>query len=156
LSGGVLEKDDESMSNKLLEVAADALTTADDEKSSQSKKTSRESGASKRKSSASASSSKASTPTKCRKMLSKHAKTPKARAEIDAETYSDSSDSEPSDQDDDKRKPAAVARTLSRQLLLPRCWWLVEKMTAVKGKAWRNSHYYRKTSRNHQPNFELC
>jgi hypothetical protein len=119
LSGGVLEKDDESMSNKLLEVAADALTTADDEKSSQSKKTSRESGASKRKSSASASSSKASTPTKCRKMLSKHTKTPKARAETDSETYSEPSDSEPSDQDDYKRKPAAVARTSSQQLLLP-------------------------------------
>jgi hypothetical protein len=119
LSGEVLEDDDESMSNKLLEVAADALTTADDEKSSQSKKTSGESGASKRKSSASASSSKASTPTKCRKMLSKHPKTPKARAETDAKTYSEPSDSEPSDQDDDKRKPAAVAQTSSRQLLLP-------------------------------------
>jgi hypothetical protein len=86
------------MSNNLLEVAADALSTADDEKSSQSKKTSGESGASKRKSSASASSSKAFTPTKCRKILSKHAKTPKARAETDAETYSEPSDSEPSDQ----------------------------------------------------------
>jgi hypothetical protein len=120
LSGAVLEDDDESLSNKLLEVAADALTTTDDEKSSQSKKTSGESGASKRKSSASASSSKASpTPTKCRKMLSKHAKTPKARTEIDAETCSEPSGSEPSDQDDDKRKPAAVAWTSSWQLLLP-------------------------------------
>ncbi len=52
-------------------------------------------------------------------MLSKHAKTPKARAEIYAETYSEPSNSEPSDQDDDKRQPAAVARTSSRQLLLP-------------------------------------
>jgi hypothetical protein len=119
LSGEVLEDDDESMSNMLLEVAADALTTGDDEKSSQLKKISGESGASKRKSSASASSSKASTPTKRRKMLSKHAKTPTARAETDAETYSEHSDSELSDQDDVKRKPAAVARTLPRQLLLP-------------------------------------
>jgi hypothetical protein len=120
LSGEVLKDVDESMSTKLLEVAADALTTDDDEKSSQSKKTSGKSGASKRRSSASASSSKASTPTKHRKMLSKHAKKPKARAETDAETCSsEHSDSEPSDQDDDKRKPAAVARTSSRQLLLP-------------------------------------
>jgi hypothetical protein len=119
LSGEVLKDVDESMSTKLLEVAADALTTNDDEKSSQSKKTSGKPGASKRRSSASASSSKASTPTKHRKMLSKHAKKPKARAETDAETYSEHSDSEPSDQDDDKRKPAAVARTSSRQLLLP-------------------------------------
>jgi hypothetical protein len=84
LSGEVLKDDDESMSTKLLEVAADALITDDDEKSSQSKKTSGKSGASKRKSSASASSSKACTPTKHRKMLSKHAKKPKARAETDA------------------------------------------------------------------------
>ncbi len=119
LSGEVLKDDDESMGTKLLEVAADALTTNDDEKASQSKKASGKSGASKRKSSASASSSKASTPTKRRKMLSKHANTPKARAETDAETYSEHSDSEPSDQDDDKRKPAAVARTSPRQLLLP-------------------------------------
>ena len=35
LSGEVLKDDDESMSTKLLEVAADALTTDDDEKSSQ-------------------------------------------------------------------------------------------------------------------------
>jgi hypothetical protein len=61
LSGEVFEDDDKSMSNKLLEVAADALCTNDDEKSSQSKKTSGKSGASKRKSFASASSSKAST-----------------------------------------------------------------------------------------------
>jgi hypothetical protein len=59
LSGGVLKDVDESMSTKLLEVAADALTTDDDEKSSQSKKTSGKSGASKRRSSASASSSNA-------------------------------------------------------------------------------------------------
>jgi hypothetical protein len=52
-------------------------------------------------------------------MLSKHAKTAKARAETDAETYSEPSDSEPSDQDDDKRKPAAVARTSPQQKLLP-------------------------------------
>ncbi len=38
----------------------------------------------------------------------------------------------------------------------PRCWWLVEKMTVVKGKTWRSSHYYRKTLHNYQPNFELC
>jgi hypothetical protein len=37
-----------------------------------------------------------------------------------------------------------------------RCWWLVEEMTAAKGKTWRSSHHYRKPSRNHQPNFELC
>ena len=61
LSGEVLKDNDESMSKKLLEVAADALSTNDDEKSSQSKKTSGKSGASKRKSFASASSSKAST-----------------------------------------------------------------------------------------------
>jgi hypothetical protein len=94
-----------------LEVAEDALTTSDDDKLSQSIKTSGESGASKSKSSASSSSSKASTATKCRKMLSKHANTPKARAETDAKTYSEPTDSEPSDQDDDKLKPAAVART---------------------------------------------
>ena len=52
-------------------------------------------------------------------MLSKHAKKPKARAETDAETCSEHSDSELSDQDDVKRKPAAVARTSPRQLLLP-------------------------------------
>jgi hypothetical protein len=52
-------------------------------------------------------------------MLSKHAKKPKARAETDAETCSEHSDSELSDQDDVKRKPAAVTRTSSRQLLLP-------------------------------------
>jgi hypothetical protein len=104
------------MSNKLLEVAVDALTTGDDEKSSQSKKTLDESGASKRKSSTSASSSKASTPSKCREMLSEHAKKPKARAETDAETYSEHSDSELSDQDDGKRKPAgAVAQTSPRR-----------------------------------------
>jgi hypothetical protein len=120
LSGEVPKDDDESMSTKLLEVAADALTNDDDEKSSQSKKTSGKSGTSKRKLSASASSNKASsTPTKHRKMLSKHAKKPKARAETDAETCSEHSDSELSDQDDVKRKPAAVARTSSRQLLLP-------------------------------------
>jgi hypothetical protein len=120
LSGEVLKDDDESMSTKLLEVAADALTTDDDEKSSQSKKTSGKSGTSKRKLSASASSNKASsTPTKHRKMLSKHAKKPKARAETDAETCSEHSDSELSDQDDVKRKPAAVARTSPRQLLQP-------------------------------------
>jgi hypothetical protein len=121
LSGEVLKDDDESMSTKLLEVAADALTTNDDEKSSQSKKTSGKSGASKRKSSTSASSSKkASTPTKHRKMLSKHAKKPKARAEeTDAETCSEHSDSKLSDQDNVKRKPAAGARTSLRQLLLP-------------------------------------
>jgi hypothetical protein len=38
----------------------------------------------------------------------------------------------------------------------PQCWWLVEKMTAVKGKTWRSSYHYRKTSPNHQPNFGLC
>jgi hypothetical protein len=119
LSGQVLKDVDESMSNKLLEVAADALTTDDDEKSSQSKKTSGKSGASKRKSSASASSSKASTPTKHRKLLSKHAKKRKARAETDAETCSEHSDSELSDQDDVKGKPAAGARTSPRKLLLP-------------------------------------
>jgi hypothetical protein len=120
LSGEVLKDDDESMSTKLLEVAADALTTDDDEKSSQSKKTSGKSGTSKRKLSASASSNKASsTPTKHRKMLSKHAKKPKARAETDAETCSKHSASELSDQDDVKRKPAAVARTSPRQLLIP-------------------------------------
>jgi hypothetical protein len=64
----------------LLEVAVDALTADDDETSSQLKKTSGKSGASKRKSSASASSSKASTPTKCRKMLSENAKEPKTKA----------------------------------------------------------------------------
>jgi hypothetical protein len=101
LSGEVLKDDDESMGTKLLEVAADALTTNDDEKASQSKKASGKSGASKRKSSASASSSKACTPTKHRKMLSKHAKKPKARAEIDAETCIEHSDSELSDQDGD-------------------------------------------------------
>jgi hypothetical protein len=107
------------MSNKLLlEVAADVLVTIDDEKSSPSKKTSGESGASKRKSSASASSSKTSTPTKCRQMLSKCVKTPKARAETNAETYSENSDREPSDQDDDQQKSAAVARTSPRRLLL--------------------------------------
>jgi hypothetical protein len=120
LSGEVLKDDDESMSTKLLEVAADALTTDDDEKSSQSKKTSGKSGTSKRILSGAASSNKASsTPTKHRKMLSKHAKKPKARAETDAETCSEHSDSELSDQDDVKRKPAAVARTSPRQLLLP-------------------------------------
>jgi hypothetical protein len=119
LSGEVLKDDDGSMSTKLLEVAADALTTDYNEKSSQSKKTSGKSGASKRKSSASASSSKASTPTKHRKMLSKHAKTPKARAETNAETCSEQSDSEFSDQDDVKQKPAAGTRTSPRQLLLP-------------------------------------
>jgi hypothetical protein len=120
LSGEVLKDDDESMSNKFLEVAVDALTTNHDEKSSQPKKTpSGASGASKRKSYTSASSSKASTPTKCRKMLSEHGKTPKARAERDAKTYSEHSDSEPSDQDDDQRKPAAVSQTSPRQLLLP-------------------------------------
>jgi hypothetical protein len=119
LSGEVLKDVDELMSTKLLEVTADALTTDHDEKSSQSKKTSGKSGASKCRSSTSASSSKASTPTKHRKMLSKHAKKPKARAETDAETCTEHSDSEPSDQDDDKREPAAVARTSSRQLLLP-------------------------------------
>jgi hypothetical protein len=119
LSGEVLKDDDESMSTKLLEVAADALTTDDDKESSQSKKTSGKSGASKRKSSASASSSKVSTPTKYRKMLSKHAKKPKARAELDAETCSEHSDSEFSDQDDVKRKPAAVAQTSPWHLLLP-------------------------------------
>jgi hypothetical protein len=88
LSGEVLKDVDELISIKLLEVAADALTTDDDdEKSSQSKKTSGKSGTSKRKLSAFASSNKASsTPTKHRKMLSKHAKKPKARAETDAET----------------------------------------------------------------------
>jgi hypothetical protein len=111
LSGEVRKGNDESISNKLLEVAADALTTGDGDNSSQSKrKTPGKSGASKRKSSASASSSKASTPTKRRKMLSKHAKTPKARAETYAKTYSEHSDSEPSDQADDQRKPAAVIR----------------------------------------------
>jgi hypothetical protein len=121
IRGGLTLKNvDESMSTKLLEVAADALTTNDDEKSSQSKKTSGKSGASKRRSSASASSSKASTPTKHRKMLSKHAKKPKARAETDAaETCSEHSDSEVSDQDDVKRKPAAGARTSPRKILLP-------------------------------------
>jgi hypothetical protein len=119
LPGEVLEDDDDLMSNKLLEVAVDALTTVDDEKSSQLKQTSGASGASRRKSSTSASSSKASTATKRRKMLSEHAKTPKARAERDAETYSEHSDSEFSDQDDDQRKPAAVARTSPQQLLLP-------------------------------------
>jgi hypothetical protein len=119
LPGEVLEDDNESTSNKLLEVAVDALATGDDEMSSQSKKTTGKSGASKRKSSASASSSKVSTPTKRRKIMSKHAKKPKARAETDAETCSEHSDSELSDQDDDKRKPAAVARTSPRQLLLP-------------------------------------
>jgi hypothetical protein len=119
LSGEVLKDVDESMSTKLLEVAADALTTDDDEKSSQSKKTSGKSGTSKRKSSASASSSKASTPTKYRKMLTKHAKKPKARAETDAETCSEHSDSELSDQDDVKGKPAAGARTSPWKLLLP-------------------------------------
>jgi hypothetical protein len=55
LSGEVLEQeDDESMSNKLLEVVADALTANDDEKSSQSKETSGKSGASKCRSSTSA------------------------------------------------------------------------------------------------------
>jgi hypothetical protein len=39
LAGEVLKDDDESMSTKLLEVVADALTTNDDEKSSQSKET---------------------------------------------------------------------------------------------------------------------
>jgi glutamate mutase epsilon subunit len=58
LSGEVLKDVDESMSTKLLEVAADALTTDDDEKASQSKKTSGKSGATKRKASASVSSSK--------------------------------------------------------------------------------------------------
>jgi hypothetical protein len=112
ISGKVLEDDDESMSNKLLEVAVDALTTDDDKKSSQSKKTSGKSGASKRKSSASASRSKGSTPTKWRKMiLSKHATTSKPRAETDAKTYSEHSDSELSDQDDDQRKLVAVIRT---------------------------------------------
>ena len=86
LPGEVLEDDNESTSNKLLEVAVDALATGDDEMSSQSKKTTGKSGASKRKSSTSASSSKASTPTKRRKMLSKHAKTPKARAETYVKT----------------------------------------------------------------------
>jgi hypothetical protein len=120
LSGEVLKDDDESMSTKLLEIAADALTTDDDEESSQSKKTSGKSGTSKRTLSASASSNKASsTPTKHRKMLSKHAKKPKARAETYAETYSEHSDSELSDQDDVKGKPAAVARTSPQQLLLP-------------------------------------
>jgi hypothetical protein len=120
LSGEVLKDDDESMSTKLLEVAADALTTDDDEESSQSKKTSGKSGTSKRKLPASASSNKASsTPTKHRTMLSKHAKKPKARAERDAETCSEHSDSELSDQDDVKGKPAAVAWTSPRQLLLP-------------------------------------
>jgi hypothetical protein len=96
------------------------ITTDDDEKSSQSKKSSGKSGISKRKLSASASSNKASsTPTKHRKMLSKHAKKPKARAERDAETCSEHSDSELSDQFDVKPKPAAVARTSPRQLLLP-------------------------------------
>jgi hypothetical protein len=52
-------------------------------------------------------------------MLSKHAKKPKARAETDAETCSEYSDSELSDQDDVKRKPAAVAQTSPQQLLLP-------------------------------------
>jgi hypothetical protein len=119
LSGEVLEDDDESMSNKLLlKVAVDVLTTNDDEKSSPSKKTPGESGASKRKASASASSSKTSTLTKCRKMLSKYVKTPKARAETDAETYSENSDSELSHQDDDQQKSAAVARTSPRQLVL--------------------------------------
>jgi hypothetical protein len=117
LSGEVLKDDDESMSTKLLEVAADALTTNDHEKSSQLKKTSGKSGTSKRKVSASASSNKASS--KHRKMLPKHAKKPKARAETDAETCSEHSDSELSDQDDVKQKPAAVARTSPRQLLLP-------------------------------------
>jgi hypothetical protein len=120
LSGEVLKDDDESMSTKLLEIAADALTTDDDEESSQSKKTSGKSGTSKRKLSASASSNKASsTPTKRRKMLSKHAKKPKARAETDAEICSEHSDSELGDQDDVKGKPAAVAWTSPRQLLLP-------------------------------------
>jgi hypothetical protein len=119
LSGEVLKDVDESMSTKLLEVAADALTTDDDEKSSQSKKTSGKSGASKHRSSASASSSKASTSTKHRKMLSKHAKKPKARAETDAEICSEHSDSELRDQDDVKQKPAAGARTSPWQLLLP-------------------------------------
>jgi hypothetical protein len=92
LSGEVLKDDDESMSTKLLEVAAVALPTNDDGKSSQSKKTSGKSGTAKRKLSASASSNKtSSTPTKHRKMLSKHAKKPKARAEIDAETCSEHS-----------------------------------------------------------------
>jgi hypothetical protein len=119
LLGEVLKDDDESMSTKLLEVAADALTTNDDEKSSQSKKTSGKSGALKRKLSASASSSKASsTPTKYRKLLSKHAKKSKARAETDAETCSEHSDSELSDQDDVKRKPAAVAWRTSPWKLL--------------------------------------
>ncbi len=107
------------MSKKLLEVAADALTTDDDEKSSQSKKTSGKSGASKRKSFSSVSSSKASAWIKHRKMLSKHAKKPLARAEIDAETCSEHSDSELSDQDDVKQKPAPVAWTSPRKLLLP-------------------------------------
>jgi hypothetical protein len=117
LSGGVLEDNDESMRKKLLEVASDALSTNDDEKSSQSKKTSGKLGVSKRKSFASASSSKASTQTKRRKMLSKHAKKPLARAEIDAETCSEHSDSEL--QDDVKQKPAPVAWTSPWKLLLP-------------------------------------
>jgi hypothetical protein len=158
LSGEVLEDNDESMSNKLLEVEADALTTADDEKSSQSKKTSGKSGASKRKSSASASSSRASTPTKWRKMLSsKHAKKPKARAETDAETCSEHSDSEPSDQDDDKGKPAAVAWTSSRQLLLPAVLVASREDDGSEGEGMveQPALHYRKPSRNHQPNFEL-
>jgi hypothetical protein len=52
-------------------------------------------------------------------MLSKHAKKPKARAETDAETCSEHSDSELSDKDDVKRKPAAVSRTSPRKMLLP-------------------------------------
>jgi hypothetical protein len=52
-------------------------------------------------------------------MLSKHAKKAKARAERDAETCSEHSDSEFSDQDDVKGKPAAGALTSPRELLLP-------------------------------------
>ena len=46
-------------------------------------------------------------------------KKPKARAETYAESHSECSDSELSDQDDVKQKPAAVSPTSPQQLLLP-------------------------------------
>jgi hypothetical protein len=92
---------------------------------------------------------------KRRKLLFKHVKKPKARAERDAETCGEYINSELSEQDDDQKKPAAVAAwTSSRQYLLFEVW-RQEKMMRMERKTWR-SHHNRKTSHNHQPNFVLC